>query len=311
MESTFNKYTHRFSVFTATFNRASYLRYLYKNLCQQTFKDFEWVVVNDGSSDNTDEVMFELIKENILDIRYFKLKKNSGKHIAWREGIKNFRGRYVIGADDDDPISPDALEVHNRYWTQLEHDPNYNEFWEVKSRCQDTNGKLIGPSLTLPYLDSDYIEINIKNNIKSEMVGSRKVEVLKKEASVPTFIFEDKCSNFAENIRWIRAARKYKTRFVPEITRTYMPGTSGLVNTGTSSKGLYNTLVQAIYMVWENRDLLLRYSLKNYFRYLLVTGAYLSKTKEVIKFNGGYKLYESFIISFSKTIYTRFYNKQR
>lgn len=61
------------------------------------------------------------------------------------------------------------------------------------------------------------------------MDGCRKVEVLRNEVSVPdNFMFEDKCSNFPEGVRWTRAARKYKTRFVPNIVRTYTIGHDSL-----------------------------------------------------------------------------------
>ncbi|MCM1140587.1 MAG: glycosyltransferase [Muribaculum sp.] len=237
-----SQYSHRFSVFTATYNRGSHLRRLFKDLCNQSFKDFEWVVVSDGSTDDTDVVMAELIAQNIIDIKYIPVRQNEGKHKAWRVGLKNFSGRYIITADDDDPFLPNALEVHNKYWEELEDSSDYNYFWEVKSRCQDNNGHLVGTPLALPYFDSDYIEVNIKMGNRAEMVGSRKLEILKTDASVPPFLFEDKCSNFPENLRWINAARKYKTRFVPDITRIYTPNETGLVSANRTERSMYNTL---------------------------------------------------------------------
>jgi glycosyltransferase involved in cell wall biosynthesis len=70
------EYKYRFSVFTATFNRCQLLRNVYEDLLHQTFKDFEWVVVNDGSTDRTDEVMHEIISEGKLNIQY--IKKSGG-----------------------------------------------------------------------------------------------------------------------------------------------------------------------------------------------------------------------------------------
>lgn len=72
---------YRFSVFTATYNRGNMLKNVYDDLLNQTYQDFEWVIVNDGSSDNTDKVVREFIEEKKLPILYIK-KENGGKHSA-------------------------------------------------------------------------------------------------------------------------------------------------------------------------------------------------------------------------------------
>ena len=64
---------YRFSVFTSTYNRASLLKNVYNDLLNQTFKDFEWVVVNDGSSDETDSVIKGFIAERKIPILYILL----------------------------------------------------------------------------------------------------------------------------------------------------------------------------------------------------------------------------------------------
>lgn len=273
---------HRFSVFTATFNRSKDLINLFNDLCNQNFKDFEWVVVNDGSTDNTDQVMAQLIATNKINIVYVSVPVNGGKHKAWREGLKNFTGKYVVTADDDDPLLPDTLDIHNKYWLNLEKEPNYDEFWEVRTRCADSKGNLIGARLPEPYYDSDYIEVNMKMNNAGEMNGSRKVNILRNEAGVPPFLFEDKCSNFPENIRWIRAARKYKTRFVPDITRIYEPNQSGLIKANKSQRAIYNSLVGALYMLRENRDILISNSIKSYLLYICLLSYKSAQAKESI-----------------------------
>jgi len=74
----------RFSVFTATYNRAKFLPRVYKSLKDQTFKDFEWIIVDDGSTDNTEELVNSFLNEKVLkSIKYIK-KENAGKHTAWR-----------------------------------------------------------------------------------------------------------------------------------------------------------------------------------------------------------------------------------
>lgn len=121
------------------------------------------------------------------------------------------------------------LEVFDSYWKQLEASSDYDNFWEVRTRARYENVKLVGQELPRPFFDSDYNDVNFKLKKGCEMIGCRKVEVLRNEAAVPgRFLFEDKCSNFPEGVRWTRAARKYKTRFVPDITSTYTIGHDSL-----------------------------------------------------------------------------------
>ena len=227
--------------------------------------------------------MRELISRKELNIVYFKFDQNLGKHIAWRKGLELFKGRYVITADDDDPVLPHALEVHHNHWLTLEQQPNYNDFWEVRTRCQTPDGKMVGAPLPLPFYDSDYIDVNIIAKNKAEMVASRRLDILKKYANVPPFPYEESCTNLLEGVRWIRAARYFKTRFVPDITRVYIPNANGLcVNKSRSLRASFNALVGYSLMISENRDLLLRYSRKEFFtsaaiiaRMLDVTGVSL------------------------------------
>lgn len=154
-------YSYRFSVFTATYNRGEKIRKVYKNLLNQTFKDFEWCIVNDGSTDITDTIIKQIIKESPFPIQYV-FKENGGKHTAWREATKIFKGRYIVGADDDDIILPNALELYDKHWKILEKDCNYNSFWEIRSRVKREDGVIFTPQLPLPWFDSDYNEVNYK-----------------------------------------------------------------------------------------------------------------------------------------------------
>ena len=79
------------TVFTPTYNRAYRLEALYKSLCNQTINDFEWLIVDDGSSDNTADLAESWIKEDKINIRYIR-QENGGKHRAINRGVKEARG---------------------------------------------------------------------------------------------------------------------------------------------------------------------------------------------------------------------------
>ena len=276
-------YKYRFSIFTATYNRCNQLRQLYDCIKKLTYSrdDFEWVVVSDGSTDDTDAVVKNFIQEGIININYIT-KPNGGKHTAWRTVTKVFQGKYVVTADDDDPISPDYLSVFDKQWTLLENSKEYERFWEVRARSQYEDGSLVGEKLPEPYFDSDYIEVNYKLKKGAEMVGCRKLEILRTKAAVPdSFYFEDKCTNFAECLRWAKAARIYKTRFIPDVIRTYIVGHEGLSSKDKSvGAKTYNGLVQSLYMINEFRDVLLIEGFRSYLFTLLHLAYSSIKTRE-------------------------------
>ena len=84
------------SIITPTYNRARYLKNLYYSLTKQTLFNFEWIIVDDGSNDNTVDIVSEFIKKEVnFDIKYHK-KANGGKHTAVNEGVKLANGNLIL-----------------------------------------------------------------------------------------------------------------------------------------------------------------------------------------------------------------------
>lgn len=98
------------TVFTPTYNRGYIIENLYRSLQKQAFKNFEWIVVNDGSTDNTDELFAKWnTEDNFFPIRYLKVE-NGGKHLAINKGVEMAVGRMFFIVDSDDYLPDDALE---------------------------------------------------------------------------------------------------------------------------------------------------------------------------------------------------------
>lgn len=266
----------RFTIFTATYNRAEYLSRVYNSLKDQTFDDFEWLVVDDGSTDNTEELINSFIAERVLkSIKYIKKGENGGKHTAWRVATDLFNAKYVITLDSDDTLTPHALEIFDKYWRELENSPEYESFWEVKGRVQDEKGQMIGTPLPQKVFDSTTEEILYKYKIKGEMEGCRKVNVLQNEAKVPdNFLFDNLCSNFGESIRWVRANKKYKTRYFDEIVRTYFSDADeSLCKSNKRERNIkktYNNLVLSYYTLLESREAMIRWDKSSYLKSIAV-----------------------------------------
>ncbi len=118
-------YKYKITVFTPTYNRAYIIETLYRSLQHQTYKDFEWLVVDDGSSDNTRE-LFERWQqeENSFPIRYFK-QENGGKCRAINTGLSLAEGELFLNVDSDDYLTEDAVEKIIRWESQLPKDGKY------------------------------------------------------------------------------------------------------------------------------------------------------------------------------------------
>lgn len=106
------------SVITPTYNRAFILTECYKSLLAQTCKDFEWIVVDDGSSDDTESLINSFIEEKILDIKYVK-QNNAGKHVAHNTGAALASGEMFVCLDSDDQLTADAVEFAKQYWLKF------------------------------------------------------------------------------------------------------------------------------------------------------------------------------------------------
>ena len=109
------------TIFTPTYNRAYVLPKLYHSLCEQTSTDFEWVIVDDGSTDNTITIVQSWIKENKIRIRYF-YQENSGKPAAHNRGVKEAMGDLFTCVDSDDYLTNLAVETIIETWNKHQND---------------------------------------------------------------------------------------------------------------------------------------------------------------------------------------------
>lgn len=115
----------KITVFTPTYNRAYILHNLYHSLQRQTNKDFEWIIVDDGSIDNTNELVNEWILENNdFNIRYYK-KENGGKCRAINYALDLAQGELFFTVDSDDYLTDDAIEKIIEWEITLENKKAY------------------------------------------------------------------------------------------------------------------------------------------------------------------------------------------
>lgn len=195
------------TVFTPTYNRAHLLPRLYDSLHRQTCKDFEWIIVDDGSTDNTEEVVNGFIKvETTFPIRYFK-QANGGKHRAFNRGVKEAQGVWFKCVDSDDMISERGIEEIKPYCDELEYNP---EFCAVTGLKVFSNGSTIGTSCNYEVIDSDFFSYRYKLHIQGDRAECIKTSIWR---AFPFPEFENE-KFLAEGGALLAMARKYKSRYV-------------------------------------------------------------------------------------------------
>lgn len=99
-----------FTVFTPTYNRAYLLDRLFESLTKQTVRNFEWLIIDDGSTDGTEEVVRQFISQADFPVRYIK-QKNQGKHIAINTALEKAHGKWYLPIDSDDFVGNNCLEI--------------------------------------------------------------------------------------------------------------------------------------------------------------------------------------------------------
>lgn len=196
------------TVFTPTYNRSSYLPNLFSSLLKQNFSSFEWIIVDDGSSDKTSDVVEEFRKKASFDITYIR-QENSGKHIAINTGLEQAKGKLFFIVDSDDYLKSDALRT---IWNNYKEVEDNELFCGISSvRCTKDDLR-IGGEVNWRYLDCSPIELRSKYKVKGDMAEAWVTSILKKH-SFPIIKDEKFC---AESLIWNRLSANHIVRYFNE-----------------------------------------------------------------------------------------------
>ena len=208
-----NSYT--FTVFTPTYNRAATLARVYQSLQRQTFRDFEWVIVDDGSEDETAELVEHWRSECSFPIRYV-WQPNQGKHVAFNRGVELARGELFLTHDSDDGCVPGALERLKFHWDEIPA-ASRNAFASVTGLCVDQDGRLVGDRFPADVFDATPSELTYRHKVRGEKWGFTRTDVLKEFP----FPVDGQTKFVPESLVWDEVATRYRTRYVNEVLRIY------------------------------------------------------------------------------------------
>jgi len=200
------------SIFTPTYNRAHLLSRVYDSLCRQSFKNFEWIIVDDGSTDETASLI-EMFKASSRFPIISAYQPNSGMHVAINKGVSLASGNLFAKLDSDDWLAPDALKTIVDEWDDIEQERR-QDYSGLVFLCAYGMNKddIIGTDFPLNKLDSNAIEIRTIHKVKGDNFG-----ILRRDVLVGNPFPENLGSYVMLSLVWDRLARNYKQRYINKI----------------------------------------------------------------------------------------------
>ena len=198
----------RLTIFTPTYNRERYLPRLYESLKRQKFNDFEWLIIDDDSTDNTEELIDRFINEGTgFEINFLKVR-HGGKHRALNKAFNMAKGEYFFIVDSDDYITDDAVERIYQWIDETKEIKTLAGFAGLKQSNDGVSGG--NPVVNKQgWVDASNFE-RLKYNLLGEKAEVYRTEILKKhrfpEFDNEYFVSEDVCWNAIANegykLRW-------------------------------------------------------------------------------------------------------------
>ena len=225
-------YIKRITVFTPTYNRAYIIHNLYDSLKRQSFHDFEWLVVDDGSTDNTKDVLEKWIEEdNSFSLRYYK-QANGGKHRAINRGLELAKGEIFFLVDSDDYLTDDALEKVNRWFKTAEGVPS---IVSIAANKGTSPSETINAFFDEKYLDKTFLDMRSFREHGELVLNGERAIAFYTDIHRKYFYPEYDGEKFlTEAIVYNRMAHDgYRTRFFNDIIWIYEYLEDGLSSKGT------------------------------------------------------------------------------
>jgi len=233
------------TIFTATFNRAHTLHRVFDSLQAQSLQDFEWLIVDDGSTDQTAEEVAAWVKVAPFNIQYLR-QENAGKHIAYNRALREARGRFFVVLDSDDAMPPHALERLYWHWNSIPA-AQRRHYWAIEALACDEIGQIVGDQFPTSPFDSSLRDLRYVHRIHGEKIRISPTEILRRYPfpEIPGTQF------VPEAVVWFEIAKTYKHRSINEVCRVYYCHQPETETTLSSRKNLATTARGRLYYyIW-------------------------------------------------------------
>lgn len=257
------------TIFTPSYNRADLLPRLYDSLCNQTCKDFEWLIVDDGSRDDTVAVVQRFVDEGKLSVRYFK-KENGGKHTAINMGAQLANGELLFIADSDDYLPSKAVAWVKEQWESVKDRPDAFKFGGVCGLDGYEDGRIVGSGLPKAIIDASYTDIRSRYGVCGDMKEVYLTSVMC-EFPFPEIKGERFCP---EALIWNRIATKYQLRYFNRVIYTAEYQENGITSGITRARMNSPIAIMMTYSEWFDLNIPIKQKVRmaiNYWRFAFCT----------------------------------------
>ncbi|MFT7051063.1 MAG: glycosyltransferase involved in cell wall biosynthesis [Psychroserpens sp.] len=236
-------YHYKFTVFTPVFNCEKTIIRVHQSLVNQTYKDFEWLIINDGSTDKSHDTVEHLIKTSPLTIHYINNIENQHKMSCFVQAISLAKGELLLTLDGDDECLPDALKIFNEEYLTVPFHLK-DSLSAVTALCQDQFGNSLGDIFpTDPYFSNTFKSHAI-NGIKGEKWGFTKTSVLK-GIQVNQQILSK--GFIPESLIWSLIAKEgFVTKYINKVLRIYHIGVDDSLSSMSLEKRAFGSIINCI-----------------------------------------------------------------
>lgn len=215
------------TIYTPTYNRAYLLPRVYNCLCAQTCKDFVWMIIDDGSTDNTRALVNEWIKKRVISIEYY-YKKNGGVHTARDMAYHLCQTTLIACCDSDDMIAVDAVEN----WLDMWNKHGGSQYSGIFSVAIDEKGTRVTDDF--PHIESvSYQDYTYKYKCGKEKDAVMNMEAVSTLEDYP--VFEDE-KLVGEGFKWIQFPQNKPFLLMDKVTRIYEQQPDGYMSNVASSR---------------------------------------------------------------------------
>ena len=171
------------TVFTPTYNRAHLLPRLYESLCAQTSMDFLWLVIDDGSTDATKELIAKWKSENKIEIQYH-YKENGGMHTGHNAAYRMIETELNVCIDSDDAMPNDAVEKIISLWNSM---ADKSKIAGIIGLDADQDGKIIGTNIPENLIKGSLQNLHLKHRVSGDKKLILRTDLVKKYPAYPEF----------------------------------------------------------------------------------------------------------------------------
>lgn len=163
------------TVFTPAYNRAYTLHKCYESLKRQTSRDFKWLIIDDGSTDNTKELVYKWKEESDFEITYI-YKENGGMHTAHNTAYENIDTELNVCIDSDDYMTTDAVDIIVKEWQRVKS----NKLAGIGALNVFESGEVIGTQFPEGLYSSKYFDIYNKYGVSGDKKFIYRTELTRK-----------------------------------------------------------------------------------------------------------------------------------